>query len=140
MVSGTRRRALSALPLAALLALSGCDVGRGLNQLRDAIRWLVGLIVAALVLQVVLFVVGLVGAVMLERKTPSLGWGIAAIACGVLQLLPTGFLLVFGLGGPLSISVIEVIVLGYVGIRNVRLAPRRRAPLRDSIPPDDDPA
>jgi hypothetical protein len=138
MVTSARRLALSVFPLAALLVVSGCDdLGRAVGE---AIRIIMVIVVLALVFQVVAVVVGVVGVVMLARKTPSLRWGITAIVCGLLQILPTGISLIGIMkpNGLHAISVIEVIVLLYVGIRNVMLAPRRAAPTPgDSTPPDD---
>lgn len=137
MAPNARRR--SVLPLAALLALSGCDAGRALDELREAFLVIMVLTAVALAFQVVVGVVGMVGLVMLARKTPSLRWGIAAIVCGLLQILPTGILLfVFKPNGLHAISVSEVIALVYVGIRNVMLAPRRAAPTPGDSPLPDD--
>jgi hypothetical protein len=125
MAFDLRRLKLAALSTVALIALSGCD------QLEKAIQTaffvVVVSIVVGLVFQVVVVVVGVVGAVMLARKTPHLGWGIAGISCGVLQILPTGLSVIFKISRPSglhAIGAMEVITLLYVGIRNVREAPR----------------
>jgi hypothetical protein len=87
---------------------------------------------------VTFLVILIVGIVKLAKKTPSIGWGIAALVSGALIEVPMLATLVVH-PSPLHIFSLLGGALLYVGVRNVQLAksPPASLPVPEILPPRD---
>jgi len=127
-------RALPAIALAgfALTALAGCNE----RELEKFFLMLLVLAAIAVMVQVALLAVLIMGIVKLVQGKPDLRWGVAALVCGAFDGLPT-LASLFSSGHLRSLSLAGLALSGaliYVGFRNVRDAAKPAPVDRDPTP------